>query len=62
MIRDPQTLNLLIESVARFVRDKLVPAEGIVAETDEIPAQLIHDMRELGLLVWRYPRSLADSD
>ncbi|MCE2866866.1 MAG: acyl-CoA dehydrogenase family protein [Oxalobacteraceae bacterium] len=59
MIRDPQTLNLLIESVARFVRDKLVPAEGIVAETDEIPAQLIHDMRELGLFGLAIPEEFG---
>jgi acyl-CoA dehydrogenase len=59
MIRDPQTLNLLIESVVRFVRDKLVPAEGIVAETDEIPAQLIHDMRELGLFGLAIPEEFG---
>ena len=59
MIRDPQTLNLLIESVARFVRDKLVPAEGIVAETDEIPAELIHDMRELGLFGLAIPEEFG---
>ena len=59
MIRDPQTLNLLIESVARFVRDKLVPVEGIVAETDEIPAELIHDMRELGLFGLAIPEEFG---
>jgi len=59
MIRDPQTLNLLIESVVRFVRDKLVPAEGIVAETDEIPAELIHDMRELGLFGLAIPEEFG---
>ncbi len=59
MIRDPQTLNLLIDSVARFVRTKLVPAEGIVAETDEIPAALIHDMRELGLFGLSIPEEFG---
>jgi acyl-CoA dehydrogenase len=49
MIRDPQTLDLLIDSVRRFVRSKLVPAEHILADTDEIPPALIDDMRELGL-------------
>ena len=49
MIRDTQTLQLLIDSITRFVRTRLVPAESIVAETDEIPAELINDMRELGL-------------
>jgi len=49
MIRDTQTLHLLIDSITRFVRTRLVPAESIVAETDEIPEKLINDMRELGL-------------
>ena len=49
MIRDPQTLALLIDSVKRFVRSKLVPAEHILVETDEIPPALVDDMRELGL-------------
>ena len=59
MIRDPQTLNMLIDSVARFVRTRLVPAEPIVAETDEIPAALIHDMRELGLFGLAIPEEFG---
>lgn len=59
MIRDPQTLNMLIDSVARFVRARLVPAEPIVAETDEIPAELIHDMRELGLFGLAIPEEFG---
>ena len=49
MIRDAQVLELLIDSVRRFVRTRLVPAESVVAQTDEIPAALVDDMRELGL-------------
>ena len=59
MIRDPQTLNMLIDSVARFVRTRLVPAEPIVAETDEIPAEVIHDMRELGLFGLAIPEEFG---
>jgi len=49
MIRDPQTLQALLDAVNRFVRERLVPAEAIVAETDEIPADIQRDMKELGL-------------
>jgi acyl-CoA dehydrogenase len=59
MIRDPQTLNMLIDSVARFVRTRLVPAEPTVAETDEIPAELIHAMRELGLFGLAIPEEFG---
>ena len=59
MIRDPQTLKMLTDSVARFVRTKLVPAEPTVAETDEIPATLINDMRELGLFGLAIPEEFG---
>lgn len=49
MIRDPETLELLLDSVSRFVRERLCPMEAEVAETDQIPANLVNDMRELGL-------------
>ena len=49
MIRDRDTLNALLDSVARFVRERLIPAEHVVAETDEIPEDIVADMKELGL-------------
>ncbi|MDD5029659.1 MAG: acyl-CoA dehydrogenase family protein [Rhodoferax sp.] len=49
MIRDTETLELLLSSVGRFVRERLVPLEAEVAETDQIPADVVSDMRALGL-------------
>jgi acyl-CoA dehydrogenase len=49
MIRDQETLNLLIDTITRFVKERLVPAEEILVETDEIPADIVAEMRELGL-------------
>jgi acyl-CoA dehydrogenase len=49
MIRDQETLNLLKDSIARFVREVLIPHEDVVAETDAIPAAIVAQMRELGL-------------
>ncbi|KTT14441.1 acyl-CoA dehydrogenase family protein [Pseudacidovorax intermedius] len=49
MIRDTQTLDALLDSVNRFVRDRLVPAEDTVERTDEVPADIVQDMRALGL-------------
>jgi acyl-CoA dehydrogenase len=49
MIRDQETLSLLLDAVSRFVRERLVPAENEVAETDEIPADIVAEMRDLGL-------------
>jgi acyl-CoA dehydrogenase len=49
MIRDTETLNLLKDSIARFVREVLIPHEDIVAESDAIPAHVVAQMRGLGL-------------
>ena len=49
MIRDQETLNILLDSVRRFVREQLVPREQEVADTDEIPPAVVAQMRELGL-------------
>ena len=38
MIRDQETLNILLSSLSRFVQERLMPNESIVAESDKIPA------------------------
>lgn len=57
MIRDPETMNGLLDGVRRFVRERLVPAEELVAETDAIPADIVRDMKELGLFGLTIPES-----
>ena len=49
MIRDPETLNALLDTVNRLVREQLVPAEAQVAETDEIPESIVKAMKAMGL-------------
>lgn len=49
MTVDSETFTLLLDSVRRFVRDRLVPAENTVEETDDVPADIVDDMRALGL-------------
>ncbi len=55
MIRDNDILEALLDSVRRFVRERLVPAEALVAETDEIPQDIVQDMREMGLFGMTIP-------
>jgi acyl-CoA dehydrogenase len=49
MIRDPDTLAALLDNVARFVRERLVPHESEVEERDAIPESLVAEMKALGL-------------
>ncbi|ESZ85774.1 MAG: acyl-CoA dehydrogenase [Blastomonas sp. CACIA14H2] len=49
MALDPEIFDALLEGVRRFVAERLRPLEAQVSETDEIPDDLVQDMRELGL-------------
>jgi acyl-CoA dehydrogenase len=49
MIREVETLDLLLETVRRFVRERLVPAEAQVADENAVPDAIVDEMRELGL-------------
>ena len=59
MIRDPETLEALLDSVRRFVRERLVPAENEVSETDEIPEAIVQEMRNLGLFGMTIPEQFG---
>ncbi len=49
MALDKDVLDQLLDTLGRFVREKLVPLEHKVAEEDAIPAEVIAAMREMGL-------------
>jgi acyl-CoA dehydrogenase len=57
MIRDSETLNVLLDNIARFVRERLVPNEELVAETDEIPPDVVADMKAMGLFGLTIPEA-----
>ena len=59
MIRDQETLNILLDSLARFVRERLKPAEEHVADTDAIPEELVQEMRDLGLFGLSIPEEFG---
>jgi len=52
---DPDTLNQLLETVGRFVEERLRPLEARVAEDDNIPEDVVQDMREMGLFGMSIP-------
>jgi len=49
MAMDSDTLAQFLDTLRRFVDDRLIPAEAEVAETDAIPADVLSEMREMGL-------------
>jgi acyl-CoA dehydrogenase len=49
VIRDSETFSILLASIERFVRERLMPRETEVVEADAIPPDLLADMRGMGL-------------
>jgi acyl-CoA dehydrogenase len=54
---DPESLAQFLETIRRFVRERLVPAEEAVAESDQVPAAIIDEMRRLGLFGMTIPEA-----
>lgn len=59
MIRDPELLAGLVDSVQRFVRQRLMPIEDTVARTDAIPPDVVADMRAMGLFGMTIPEEFG---
>jgi acyl-CoA dehydrogenase len=59
MIRDQETLNLLLDSISRFVRERLVPQEHHVADTDQIPDDIVQEMKDMGLFGMSIPEAFG---
>lgn len=49
MALDPETFDALIDTVRRFVAERLRPLEAVVEEADAIPADVVAEMKALGL-------------
>ena len=57
MIRDRESLDILLDALRRFVRQRLIPNEDIVAETDEIPSDIVAEMKAMGLFGLTIPEA-----
>lgn len=49
MALDAETLDQLVDTIQRFVRERLRPLESQVAREDRIPDEVVQEMREMGL-------------
>jgi acyl-CoA dehydrogenase len=49
VIRDSENFKLLLDTIERFVRERLIPREQDVVDADEIPPDILAEMRRMGL-------------
>jgi acyl-CoA dehydrogenase len=55
MIRDQETLNVLLETISRYVKERLIPNEEILEQTDAVPEDIVQEMKELGMFGMTIP-------
>ena len=49
MALDPETFDQLLETIRRFVQERLRPLEGEVEANDAIPEEVVEEMKAMGL-------------
>ena len=59
MALDQTTLDALLDTVSKFVRERLVPLEAQVAREDRIPDTIVAEMRALGLFGMTIPEEFG---
>ena len=57
MALDAETRDQLIDTVRRFVTERLRPLEAQVAEDDAMPDAIVEEMKELGLFGLSIPEA-----
>ena len=56
---DADIFDQFIEQLDRYVRDRLIPAEQRIVETDQIPAEILAEMRDMGLFGLTIPEEFG---
>ena len=56
---DDDVFEQLLDTVERFARDRLIPAESRVEDEDDIPEEIVQEMRDMGLFGLSIPEELG---
>ena len=54
---DAETFDLFLDQLKRYVRERLIPAEKEVVETDRVPDTIRNEMQEMGLFGLTIPEA-----
>ncbi|ALM83505.1 acyl-CoA dehydrogenase family protein [Bordetella sp. N] len=57
MIRDPEGFETFIDSLRKFVRDRLAPREAEIARLNDVPEDLVREMADQGLFGYSIPEA-----
>ena len=59
---DHDVLNPLLDTVRRFVDERLIPNERAVEEAEDVPPDILREMKDLGLFGLTIPRQFGGMD
>jgi acyl-CoA dehydrogenase len=59
MALDQESFDLLLPTLQRFIKERLVPAESYLEEHDDVPADIVEDMKEMGLFGLSIPETFG---
>jgi len=59
MTLDSESFDILLSSVEKFIDQKLVPQENYLEEYDEVPTDLVEDMKSMGLFGLSIPEEFG---
>jgi acyl-CoA dehydrogenase len=59
MALDTESFDILLPTIQRFILERLVPAENHLEEHDDVPADIIEDMKEMGLFGLTVPEEFG---
>jgi acyl-CoA dehydrogenase len=59
MALDTESFDLLLPTIQRFIRERLIPAENHLEEHDDVPLDIVQDMKEMGLFGLTVPEEFG---
>ena len=59
MALDQESFDILLPTLQRFIQERLVPAENYLEEHDDVPADIVEDMKEMGLFGLSIPEEFG---
>tara|TARA_Y100001960_G_C14768955_1_gene878706 strand:- start:655 stop:1809 length:1155 start_codon:yes stop_codon:yes gene_type:complete len=62
MTLDKETFNIFLSSIEKFVKNKLIPREEEVVNSNEIPIEIISEMKEIGIFGLSIPKEYGGSN
>ena len=62
MTLDKETFNIFLSSIEKFVKNKLIPKEEEVVNSNEIPQEIVLEMKKLGIFGLSIPEEYGGSN